>query len=67
MVKIHDYSDQNNDCKYMLNVIDTFSMYAWLRPLKKNGINVSRVFKDIIKDIIKIGHKSPNVYILIKG
>lgn len=57
-----NYSYQNDNYKYMLNVIDTFSKYAWSRPLKKkNLVDVTKAFEEIINDAIKIGHKSPNL------
>lgn len=56
-----NFADQNDNYKYTLNVIDTFSKYAWSawsRPLeKKNGIKVFRAFEGIIIDTIKIRHK----------
>ena len=47
MVKFKDW----NDCyKYVLLVIDTFSKYIWLRPLKnKSGQDVKNAFADIFK------------------
>jgi len=35
---------------YILNVIDTFSKFAWAIPIKsKDGITVSKAFEKIIK------------------
>lgn len=46
----------------MLNVIDTFLKYVWSRQLKNgNGINASNAFEGLIKDLIKVGCKSPNL------
>lgn len=40
----------NNGYKYMLNVIDTFTKFAYIEPLKKkDGISVSQAFEKIIK------------------
>ena len=62
------YEKENDGFKYMLNVIDTFSKYVWSKPLKKkNGIEVSKAFEEIIKDSIKIGHKPPNLLHTDKG
>ena len=39
-----------------------------MRPLKKkNGIDVSKAFEDIIKDAVDIGYKSPNLLHTDKG
>ena len=42
-------SPQNRFTKYVLTVVDTFSKYAWVEPLKnKEGITVSKAMKSII-------------------
>lgn len=47
MVKFKDWND---GYKYVLLVIDTFSKYVWLRPLKnKSGQDVKNAFEDIFK------------------
>lgn len=41
---------RNKGYKYMLNVIDTFSKFAWIEPLKKkDGKSVAEAFSKIIK------------------
>lgn len=68
LVIMSNYSDQNDEYKYMLNVIDTFSKYVWSRAIKrKNGKDVSKAFEDIIKDAIKVNHKPPNLLHTDKG
>lgn len=43
------FAKWNNGFKYILLVIDTFSKYVWLRPLKqKTGQDVTEAFKDIM-------------------
>ena len=43
------YSRQNKGFKYLLNVIDTFSKYVWIEPLKnKTGKSVAEAFESII-------------------
>ena len=50
------FAKSNNGYAYVLLVIDTFSKYAWLRPLKnKQGHSVAVAFKDIFK-----GDRKPN-------
>lgn len=44
------YSRQNKGFKYILNVIDCFSRYAWSIPLKdKTGKQVTEAFTEILK------------------
>ena len=50
------YAEYNEGCSYILVVIDTFSKYLWLRPLKdKKGISVKNALYDIIA-----GGRKPN-------
>lgn len=43
------YSKYNNGFKYILNVIDQFSKFAWSKPLeKKTGKSVGEAFESII-------------------
>ena len=42
---------ENDGYKYLLVVIDIFSKYGWLIPLKnKSGLNVANAFKNIFKE-----------------
>ena len=51
LVDMHQYSKQNKHYKYLLAVIDVFSKYGWLIPLKnKTGIIVSEAFKTLFKE-----------------
>lgn len=51
LVDMQQYSKQNKHYKYLLAVIDVFSKYGWLIPLKnKTGIIVSEAFKEIFKE-----------------
>ena len=51
LVEMQDRSKQNNGYRYMLNVIDVFSKYAWSVPLKdKSGVTVTEAFKLIVKN-----------------
>lgn len=68
LIIMSNYEKENDGYKYMLNVIDTFSKYVWSKPLKKkDGKNVSKSFEEIIKDALKIDHKSPNLLHTDKG
>lgn len=61
MVKFKDW---NKGYKYILLVIDTFSKYVWLTPLKtKSGQDV----KDAFQEILKTSGRSPNKIITDKG
>ncbi|XP_053390384.1 uncharacterized protein LOC128553278 [Mercenaria mercenaria] len=43
------YAKWNEEYRYILPVIDTFSKYVWLRPLKsKTEVDVADAFKDIL-------------------
>ena len=44
------YADANNGFKYLLAVIDIFSRYAWVEPLKNKSANeIIKAFKKIFK------------------
>jgi len=50
LVKMQEWSRDNKGYRYMLNVIDVFSKFAWSRPLKdKTGLTVLNALKEIIK------------------
>jgi Integrase core domain len=54
-VEMQEWSKINKDYKYMLNVIDVFSKYAWSVPLKdKKGDTVTEAFKYILKNSNRI-------------
>jgi hypothetical protein len=47
---MQEWSKVNKGFRYMLNVIDVFSKYAWSIPLKdKTGITTLNAFKEIVK------------------
>ena len=61
---MHDYSCQNKGYKYILNVIDTFSKYMFLQPLKKKtGQEVAGAFEKILKQY----KRTPNLLHVDKG
>ena len=48
---MNKFSDKNDGYKYVLLVIDTFSKYIWLRPLKnKTGNSVKRASENIFSE-----------------
>ena len=49
---VHNGSESyNNSFKKWLNVIDIFSKYAWVIPLKdKNGISIVNTYQKILKE-----------------
>ena len=56
-------SRYNKGFKYLLCVIDLFSKYAWVIPIKdKKGTSIVNAFKKIISE----GQRKPNKYELIK-
>lgn len=51
LVEMIPYSEINDNFKYILTVIDTFSKYAWAVPLKsKKCETVTKAFETILKD-----------------
>ena len=50
------FANYNNGYNFILVVIDIFSKYVWLRPLKdKKGESVSKALKDVLAE-----GRSPN-------
>ena len=51
LVEMQEWANKNKGFRYMLNVIDCFTKYAWSIPLKdKKGVTVLDAFKKIVKD-----------------
>lgn len=68
LVIMSQYSSENDGFKYMINVIDTFSKYAFSEPLKtKSGIEVAKSFIAIIKKAENVNHKPPKLLHTDKG
>ena len=50
LVEMQEWSKQNKGYRYMINVVDVFSKFAWSVPLKdKIGKTVLEAFKQIVK------------------
>ena len=65
---MRNYGDENSSYLYMLNVIDTFSKFVWAEPLKKkDGKNVTKAFKEILKRAKLQKHNSPKFLHTDKG
>jgi len=64
LVDIQHLSAHNDNVKYLLNVIDTFTRYAFVRPLKdKSASTVLKAFKSILND----AEKKPYMIVMDKG
>ena len=51
LVEVQFMQKENDGYRYLLMCIDTFSKYAWVRPLRnKTSSEVSKAFKSIIED-----------------
>ena len=54
------WSKYNKGFKYLLTIIDVFSKYGWMMPLKdKKGETVAQAFKEVMKS----GRKPENVWV----
>lgn len=50
LIDMQEWANVNNGNKYLLNVIDIFSKYAWSKPIKdKTSTSVINAFKEIFK------------------
>ena len=68
LISMIEYSKENGGYMYILNVIDTFSKFAWAVPIKsKDGVTVSKAFEKIIKSAKSQNHKTPNLLHTDKG
>jgi hypothetical protein len=55
LVEMQEWSKQNKGYRYMLNVIDVFTKFAWSIPLKdKTAKSVLDAFKLIVKESNRI-------------
>ena len=53
LVEMIPYSRENKGFKYLLTVIDVFSKYGWIIPLKtKTGAEVTAAFKKLFKEAV---------------
>ena len=53
LVEMIPYSRENKGFKYLLTVIDVFSKYGWIVPLKtKTGAEVTAAFKKLFKEAV---------------
>ena len=62
LVDMQSLALYNDGLKYLLTCIDTFSKYAWVRPLKnKSGLCVKQAYESILRE------KVPSTYRAIKA
>ena len=59
----------NKGFRFLLCVIDIFSKYAWVAPLKdKNGVTIVNAFQSILKDSVESHSiRKPNKMWVDKG
>ena len=51
LIDMQSFSKQNRGTKYLLTVIDVFSKFVWIMPLKrKAGQEVANAFSRILKE-----------------
>ena len=51
LIDMQAFSKDNNGVKYLLTVIDVFSKFVWIVPLKrKTGLEVANAFSMILKE-----------------
>ena len=51
LIDMHAFSKENNGIKYLLSLIDIFSKFVWIVPLKrKTGQEVGNAFSSILKE-----------------
>ncbi|VVC35181.1 Integrase, catalytic core,Ribonuclease H-like domain, partial [Cinara cedri] len=68
LVIMRNYGDENSGYLCILNVINTFSKFAWSEFLKKkDGKNVTKGFEEIIKRAKLQKHNSPTLLHIDKG
>ena len=50
LVQMNEFSKENENYNYLLTVIDCFSKYAWVEPLKsKTGLETAKAFENIFE------------------
>lgn len=58
LIELIPFAKDNKDYRYALTVIDIFSKYAWVRPLKsKTGVEVTSVMKSIFQSDLRVPKK----------
>ena len=60
LVDMQSFSKFNNGIKYLLMVIDVFSKYGWIVPLKsKTGVDVANALSKIFDERSDLGERRP--------
>lgn len=64
LVEISQFAEENNGIRYLLNCIDIFTRYAFVRPIKnKSAKNVLEAFKSILNE----AEEKPYMIVMDKG
>lgn len=64
LVDVQEFQEENKGTTFLLNVIDTFTRYAFVRPLKnKSGKIVLEAFKSILEE----AKEKPYMLVMDKG
>ena len=64
LADMHLFSKSNKGFRFLLCVIDIFSIYAWVIPLKdKKGVSIVNAFQKILKE----SNRKPNKIWVDKG
>ena len=64
LVDMQAFSKENYGVKYLLTIIDVFSKYAWIMPLRtKTGKAITEAFADIIR----VSGRKPTMLWVDKG
>ena len=68
LVDMQSFSKFNNGIKYLLMVIDVFSKYGWIVPLKsKTGVDVANALSKIFDERSDLGERRPMKIWVDKG
>ena len=60
LVEMQSFSKFNKGFKYLLMVIDVFSKYGWIIPIKdKKGETITKAFKTILKKVESLSIYGP--------
>jgi Integrase core domain/Chromo (CHRromatin Organisation MOdifier) domain len=64
LVEVGQFSEKNDGCRYLLNCIDIFTRYAFVRPLKDKS---AKTVLDAFKSILLEAQTKPLMVVMDKG